>query len=177
MADIDPENTFDNDRLEYGYRLSEDEIKNRGYRDLPVRIAAGILLFIMLFGIFQIWRMPFALINKIGFSALPTFLVVYLVRFLLTPPPDPVLEENRLVIDGEGITVNNNYARWDSIDIAELKDRRDGKYLQISVSNMREGYTAPARETLFVWQVERFGDIDEIISQINLRLKEPVVVS
>jgi hypothetical protein len=174
MNTLDANATTHDHKIEYSFSLTEEEIKTRQRRRIITRIGAVFLLLALAYGIYLIWTTSMAMGNKIGILALLAFLGLYLVRFLITPIADPVSVENILVIDALGIALNNTFVEWELIDKVELKNRRDGKYLEISSQYKRDAYTAPVQNYLFVWQIERYGDVGEILAEIEGRLKASV---
>jgi hypothetical protein len=158
----------------YSFSLSEQEIKNRQAKRIVARIGAGILLIGLLYGSYRIWNASIQPVNKFGILALVAFLALYLSRFAFSPSSESAGVEKRLVISERGIAVNNNFVEWAQIDQAELKNKREDKYLELRVNYKREGYTSPAQSYMFIWQIDRYGDREQIIADINRHLQSPV---
>lgn len=160
----------------YSYSLSEQEIKTRRDKSILAKIGVVLLLVALLYGGYRVWSASIKPVNKFGVLALVVFLAFYLGRFTFTRSSDSAVTEHRLVIDERGVALNHNFVEWALIDQAELKNQRDGNYLELSVKYQREGYTAPAQSYLFIWQIDRYGDREQIIADLNQYLQTPVKV-
>ena len=170
MNELEANKTPQESKIEYSFSLTDKEIKAGQTKRIVARVGAGFLFLALLYGGYLIWKAPIAPVNKFGIMALLAFLAFYLGRFIFTSEAGPVAEVNILIIDEDGIALNNTFVEWDLIDKVEVKNRRDGKYLVIDIQYKREAYTAPVQNYLFIWQVERFGDVGEILARINRRL-------